>query len=548
MSRAFDSAKINVGTLFSQPYFFRIPIYQRAFSWTEDNFDDLIGDIMEADRTSEYFLGTIVLHATNDVGDHDVVDGQQRITSLALLLACLRDLVTDENFKASLQDKLVQRRNVVDGIPEKNRLEVKDGARFNPLVTKPGGTDAPVALAKETPSGSRYLEAVKTFKTRLSGLSQDRLESIVQFINQRCIVISLSAGNFEEAFRLFTIVNDRGKQLRRVDILKASNLDPAVVTDETVRDRLAHKWEDLENDVGDVAFESVFSHLRLILLKDKPQKDLSTEFNDRIFKKGLAKKGESFLEFAFDYINIYRRLFVDGDFIAKEDPGYAPFKSLLYVMNNEFTASEWRAPLLHFAKKFGAARIYDFLLALEKAYLTDWVKATRKDERFATYSKILESIDTLGDADAVIKSIAYDESAIRAAVRNKNLYGSSYAKYVLLRLELLASEMEKPHEFQARSIEHVLPQNPEENSAWLAEHNATAIDEYVNSVGNLVLLSRSRNSSAGRKEFEDKKKSYLAPRVSDFPRSVEVLSYAAWTRATIEERTEIAAKKFLDKP
>ena len=121
-----DGKTIPIGTLLSQQFFFRVPEYQRPFSWDTDNFDDLIDDVVSASKDQDYFLGTVVLHHREDKGHYDVVDGQQRLTSFLILFACLRDLVENKDFKTALQTKILQQKNVVDGIPEKVRLEVKD--------------------------------------------------------------------------------------------------------------------------------------------------------------------------------------------------------------------------------------------------------------------------------------------------------------------------------------------------------------------------------------------------------------------------------------
>jgi uncharacterized protein with ParB-like and HNH nuclease domain len=87
---------------------------------------------VSANKDQEYFLGTIVLHQQKD--HFDVVDGQQRLTSVMILFACLRDLVQNEAYKNGLQVKILQQKNVVDGIPEKVRLEVKDRKLFTKVV------------------------------------------------------------------------------------------------------------------------------------------------------------------------------------------------------------------------------------------------------------------------------------------------------------------------------------------------------------------------------------------------------------------------------
>src|SRR5688572_29188747 len=95
-----DAKTAAIGSLLSQQSFFRVPEYQRPFSWDTDNFDDLINDLVSADKSQEYFLGTMVLHSRAPEGHFDVVDGQQRLTSIMILLACLRDLIDDPDFKS----------------------------------------------------------------------------------------------------------------------------------------------------------------------------------------------------------------------------------------------------------------------------------------------------------------------------------------------------------------------------------------------------------------------------------------------------------------
>ncbi|MEK6589095.1 MAG: DUF262 domain-containing protein, partial [Nitrospinota bacterium] len=85
-----DGKKIVIKDLLSREYFYRVPEYQRPFSWEEENFQDLIQDLIDAEKGQEYFLGTVVLHWKERENVYDIVDGQQRITTLMILFACLR--------------------------------------------------------------------------------------------------------------------------------------------------------------------------------------------------------------------------------------------------------------------------------------------------------------------------------------------------------------------------------------------------------------------------------------------------------------------------
>jgi|SRR5687767_5581348 len=122
-----------IGKIFSSDFFFKIPDYQRPFSWDEENFNNLIDDLIFSLEDQQYFLGTLVLHRQDEKNSFNVVDGQQRLTSLLILLACLRDLITNPDYKRPLQGKIVQEASRVDGIPEKPRIEVKDRAIFREM-------------------------------------------------------------------------------------------------------------------------------------------------------------------------------------------------------------------------------------------------------------------------------------------------------------------------------------------------------------------------------------------------------------------------------
>jgi uncharacterized protein with ParB-like and HNH nuclease domain len=539
---------IPIGGLLSQEFFFRIPEYQRPFSWEGDNFEDLIDDVITASKDQEYFLGTIVLQELEEKGNYEVVDGQQRLTSLMILLACLRDKVNESEYKTGTHDKILQKKNVVDGIPEKIRLEVKDREIFLDIVVENGGTTIK-RRERDLPEPEwRYVQAVNIFNRSLERLSEEKIQELITFINQKCVVIYLATSTFDDAFRLFTIVNDRGKQLRRIDVLKSLNIAPDVVTKKSIRDRIAQRWEDLEKDVGETTFENIFHYVRLILLKDKPQGDLLKEFQDRIFKKGTITKGEQFVDLVFDYVELYKKVFEDRDILTETDPSYIKYRALLHIMNSQFKASEWRACLLFFAKRFQGDNIYDFSLKLEKVYLQQWLQGVRKDERYAGYSKILGQIESSKRAEDVIESITYDENDILSVIATKKLYGTSFCKYILLRLELVTSEHDVIKDFDAKSVEHVLPQNPEPEGYWASHHKIDEIPEYVDSLGNLVLLSKSKNSSAKNYDFPTKKERYLKSRVSDYPRSIQVLSYDDWDKDTILGRTEEAKDRFLKNP
>lgn len=529
-----DAKKKVLKDLLSRDNFYRVPEYQRPYSWDEEHFTDLIQDLLDANKDREYFLGTIVVH--NKGGINDIVDGQQRLTTILILMACLRDLLTSKDFKGDLQEKIMQKANKVDGIPERIRIEVKDREAFNDIVVPRDGTNKIKSAEFVTEPEWRYLKAIDVFKKALKILSQPELENFTKFLSQNCVMVFLSTTTFDDAFRLFTIVNDRGKQLRRIDILKANNISPTVIKSERIRNSLAQKWEDAEKNLGGETFENMLFLLRLILVGEKPQNDLLVEFEDRVFKRNIVQKGEDFVDLVCEYATLYNDTFEDFT-IFDSSPIKNKLIGLTYIMNNEFRSNEWKAPILLYLQKFQLERFEEFLSLIELKFLEGWILNQTKDSRIVLFGNITKSLTAAKSVDEVFLTvkITINKAGMLQGL-DGDLYYKSYCRYILLCLELLSSENDVEKKYKAKSIEHVLPQNPKKGSEWLKSFSGLHIIDWPHKLGNLVLLSKSKNSAASNFEFEEKKAKYLGPRVSDYPRSIEILKYREWNPAILEKR------------
>ena len=129
-----EAREVYVKDLFDEKFLFEIPDFQRQFAWEKENFEQLVEDIKDALDTfggnEPYFLGSIILWTQqlkdDSSGLYKVIDGQQRLTSLAILMACLRDLTQDTGAKNTLQHCIYQEENEFAGTPECVRIRVRD--------------------------------------------------------------------------------------------------------------------------------------------------------------------------------------------------------------------------------------------------------------------------------------------------------------------------------------------------------------------------------------------------------------------------------------
>ncbi|QAA34087.1 DUF262 domain-containing protein [Clostridium manihotivorum] len=530
--------KISIKKLFSDEFFFMIPEYQRPYSWLEENCEQLFDDIYESNRESEYFLGTIILQEIENIGTgkkYAIIDGQQRITTLQILLACLRDRVTDAQYKNANQCKIFQKENLADGIPEKVRLEVKESLFFKKYVQQENGTNLIKGINCENFQQVNMINAINVFKDKLLDLTQFQIQSLIQHISQRCIIIYIATKEFEDAFKLFTIVNDRGLQLRRIDILKAINISPEIMNDTDIK-KYALIWEQIEEDLGTELFEKLISYIRTIEVKEKAKDDILKEYENLIFGKNRILKGKDFIEYLKDYKTIYEKLLLDKSILTghlKE----IEYKNLINIMTDFLPSTDWIPPFLYYYKRFKEDSIFDFIEALEKKYVADWILGVTSTKRVVNMNSILRKIEMSSKAEEIISSEVMKFDIINLKEKlNGDIYNETYCKYLLLKLEYLESEHNIERKYSTISVEHILPQTISEKSTWRTLFKDTDHRYWKHKISNLILLSKRKNSSASNYEFSNKKEKYFKRKISDLVRSQKILSYSDWTPKVLEDR------------
>lgn len=225
MGRKIESDRIILGKLF-EDFWFLIPEYQRPYVWTPDNVNDLLEDLWFAYENSpedEYFVGSLVLKKVTQstFDEYEVLDGQQRLTTFALLFAILRSFTRDELLKDTLNKKLFQKENPYDNIPERHRIVYGirgDSDKFLREFIQSGNkrSDGKDVSVKNMINAIETIE--KFFKNK------NNIEEFAKFLLNKVVFIYVATEDREDAFRLFTILNNRGIPLTNADILKAINI------------------------------------------------------------------------------------------------------------------------------------------------------------------------------------------------------------------------------------------------------------------------------------------------------------------------------------
>src|SRR5262245_10690676 len=121
--------------IFSNDFNFKVPLYQRPYSWTTEQAGELLDDLVSfigpdpkvsIEALSPYFLGSIVLIKDESQPEAEVVDGQQRLTTLIILLSALRHTITTPKYAGGMTDHLYQEGNPLEGTPNRYRLKLRE--------------------------------------------------------------------------------------------------------------------------------------------------------------------------------------------------------------------------------------------------------------------------------------------------------------------------------------------------------------------------------------------------------------------------------------
>ena len=548
MPETIKASEQNLDKVFCDEYLFEIPFYQRPYAWTTDEVGELLEDLLFAMKRGDdvpYFLGSIVL-VKGDGADSKVIDGQQRLTTLTILLCTLRDLA-DGDVRTALDARVRQRPDPLAGTREVMRLSLRprdqdffranvqqDGAILGMLETPPRGA---------TDSQQRIFENARCLYERLSERDEDCRRALSEFIIQHCYLVIVSTRDTSSAYRIFSVMNDRGLDLTPPDILKAEIVGEI---DQTDQREYSEKWENIEQELGRSRFADLFAHVRMVYAKAKARRNLQDEFRDFVLE---TCTGTNFIDQILEpYANAYERVLgMSNEDGAGDDSIGARLRHL-----NRLDNYDWIPPAIAFfrAHPSDLGELARFITDLERLAYGLFIRRANINERIGRYTDILqamESGDEIWRTDGPLQLRVDEKREIVSALDGPVYTLPRVPKPLLLRLDGLLAGAGARYDHPVISIEHVLPQNPKKPSGWLRWFpDDEERSNWTHRLANMVLLSRRKNSSASNLEFETKKTEYfLHGGVSPFALTTQVANESEWTPSVLERRQRrlIAALK-----
>ena len=551
-----ESKPQDIVTLLSSG-FYRIPPFQRPYSWDRENVQDFWNDAVQENR-GDYFIGSMVVYKDGKQS-FGIVDGQQRLTTITILLCAFRKVCDREGFKslAGGIHQLVERQTIED---KKEFVLLTDTSYpyFQQYIQKRGTSDVSVDMLKE----EVYLreahellckqldDVVKSLRGDSSLTQEAKTQALATKLKQirdavlelKLILIQLD--DEDDAYLIFETLNTRGKDLSVSDLVK--NYLTKYLKDRNVKsDQVKVKWgqivKTIQSSEARLETDTFIHHFWLSRYEYLPMKSLFKQLKRDI----PASKTKDFLnELQGDSV-LYRTI---------HEPGFRKWKKHERRIResldalNLFRVRQQTPCVLSLIRKYNAGEINkrqveDALVVIEKFhFLFTAVTSSRSSGGIsAMYASLARRLSETRTAQAAGRIIRELKAKLKervpsleevVALMPEIVYTANITKqrelirYALTGFRRAANRMECP-DYGSMEIEHLVPQSMIGRDGY--------DDKLIGQLGNLILVAPELNRKLSNKPFKEKKEILLA---ENYPLRGEIRDAKEWGRVEIEKLTK----------
>ena len=539
---------------------YHVPPFQRDYSWGEDEWDDLWQDILglfEDDAEPSHYMGYLVLQ-TADNKRHDIIDGQQRITTISVLilagLSYLNDLAEAGLDADKNRRRLKQLRSSYIGYVDPVSLVAKSKLELNrhndgfyqtylvPLEKLPQRN----LNASEHKLRKAFIWFKEKFKDRYKSQpdSGEQFAGMLESLVDKLFFTVITVTDELNAFKVFETLNARGVRLSATDLLK--NYLFSIIADSQTHEHelktLEDRWDRIVGVLGSESFPEflrVFWNSRNKLVR---KADLFKTIRRRINSREQA-------------FTLIRELDLSaGVYSALRDPGDTmwnsresnslkllqmfhvrqPFAMLMACYHRFFETD--RSAFERILRMVAIASFrYNVICNLpthEQERLYNDIAQAVSNETFKYDSNVMATLQFVYPADDPFKT-AFTEKTFRTPnSRNKKI-----VKYILFEIERQKSGKEYESESALYTLEHILPENPGEPWSYIEESKQ---ERLIYRIGNMTLLETKSNRDIGNCDYATKCNAY---RNSTFQMTQALAeNYDTWNEDKIEARQKQLAK------
>lgn len=589
---------------------FKIPFFQRGYVWDEENWQELWEELVSS--KSDCFLGSIILkedktYSRSDITYKIVIDGQQRLTTLTILLRALNDHLYDEDSTEATSEMFVDDdfEDFLFYVKTLRTAEGKRKERTQKLISsKIDGESYKSIIAgeyrntwetsiPENVEENKLLRCYRFFrKLLLSATTEERnhiISKLMYDTSDILVVIDLTASENEQA--IFDTINSAGVKLTNSDIIKNTlfqgivyNRDGSVENDviEFYRntweehfekdEELFNKWL-AEKVTGRITRTNIdrFLHCFAIIKGLFDPQEHKIEDLSNCYKNYLAEKSKDeikqFISELCDYADTYRENFMS--FEAGTAFGFDDQKLRLFQILDATQITTFDAFILYALKHYSEGEQLRQFNKLERYVMRNYISSnTSKTKNYNKDSVLM--MQGKFDFDGRLSEEDQNDAIIEKALKKVT---NAKAKLVLFWIELYRHRMAESDLTSVKlnyrfELEHIMPQKWEEywsvSTLPVYREDGTEVTDSeeakkiraskVYEIGNMTLLTSSLNKTLRNYAFSDKVNGKtIAGKFQDGMKkygsisiTTEVIVLPGWNEGSISSRTKALTKEFLE--
>lgn len=532
-----------------------IPVFQRDYAWTEEQCTKLFEDIVMAYKKDRpHFCGSFVyapLGSKKHIDSYIIIDGQQRFTTLYILIKALADSADDDRDKDALQ-RYLYNEDKFDryGLDEKSKLKLKPVKTDNDqLLLLMSGKIEQMDKSRRGIIYHNYMLFMQLIKSFLEESSANSVRMINDGI-EKLICADIRLDTDDNAQEIFERINSTGIKLGLADLIR----NYILMTD-TDQERLYEEyWLTVQNLLPDKLLDNFFIDYLNMKSDGFVKESEAYKSFKQVYVEGKydnEKMLQEILHYAKQY---YVFCYGSSDFGAEVNKALAGLRKLKQTTVYLFLFRVFDDYENGIINKNELARVLKMLLSysirrlvceigsntLRGLYKTLYGRVFEQKENKNTYYDSLVSFFLQQTSKNTIPS----DNEFVTALQEKNLYSkNALCKYLLCAIE---NQGKETLDTENLSIEHIMPQNKNLSMSWqkmLGENWQSVHEKYLHTLGNLTLTGY--NSELGDKPFEKKKEkleetiTHIAVLYSD------VKDKSEWNSVNMEKRAKRLAEIIL---
>lgn len=523
-----------------------VPYFQRGYAWETEHAERLVSDLVTHAEgglgLGWYPLGVMILARAAGASTSEVADGHQRLITLTLLLAVMRDLEREAGLRARLSACVTDAGGVPRFSPQAGVARLfaeavqRDGATLHNLAGDVDSCDLP-------PVEIALIQNLSVIRRRMQTLDEERRRMVAEFVLARVVLVVVTVESDAAARLLFQTLHDTGVRPEPADLLKSSLIGQV---DRARREEAQAVWEGLEIRIGRGRIASLLANIAAIQRRTVPARDAEATLARHFTFQDGADAGRFVLERLRTTGARFAEIVTAGqDLDARPSAVFRRLQYLTWIVRHE----TWQLPALAWltARSLDDPETPAFLARLEALAWLQTIRAEdgpRRDRRYLALVEEVEAGRALG-AEGALSVAAAERRQARDILVAQNFSRRPYKVFLLLRLNAAAEGDDRVRPAPYATVEHVLPQRPASNSRWLADYageSEAEVGRVRHLLGNLTLLTEREQNLAANQDFTIKRSIYAE---SQFEIAREVAGEPHWLADKIRARTDMLADRFL---